>query len=63
MKKVIIKFNKEYTSWLEEISSNVRKIISLYRKRYSTGEQGYTVDGEERRVNGLLRYPIFITAD
>lgn len=37
-----------------------RKIECLYRTRYMTDEQCYLFDGEERRVNDLLGYPIYI---
>jgi hypothetical protein len=37
-----------------------RNIRSLYVKRCLTNEQCYTWNGERRRVNDLLGYPIFI---
>jgi hypothetical protein len=37
-----------------------RQITSLYLKRCITNEQCYTWQGEVRRVNDLLGYPIFI---
>ena len=39
-----------------------RTITSLYRKRYITDEQCYTINGQERRVNDLLAYPLFISS-
>jgi hypothetical protein len=42
--------------------SDRRKITTLYRKRYMTNEQCYTVGEQERRVNDLLAYPVFIAA-
>lgn len=38
-----------------------RKISSFYMMRYPTNEQCYTVNGEIRRVNDLLAYPIYIS--
>ena len=37
-----------------------RTITSLYVKRCITNEQCYTWNGERRRVNDLLGYPVFI---
>ena len=37
-----------------------RRITSLYIKRAITNEQCYKLNGEVRRVNDLLAYPIFI---
>jgi hypothetical protein len=42
--------------------SDKRKIKTLYRTRFMTNEQCYTVAGEERRVNDLLAYPVYIAA-
>jgi hypothetical protein len=39
-----------------------RHITSLYIKRFITNEQCYTWNGERRRVNDLLAYPVFIAA-
>jgi hypothetical protein len=39
---------------------DLRNIRSLYVKRCLTNEQCYTLNGEPRRVNDLLGYPIFI---
>ncbi|MBW4484762.1 MAG: hypothetical protein KME14_19675 [Tildeniella torsiva UHER 1998/13D] len=50
---------------LERIGATIsdrRKITTLYRKRYMTDEQCYTVNDNQRRVNDLLAYPIFIAA-
>ena len=41
-------------------SSGQRTILSLYRKRYVTNEQSYKYAGQERRVNDLVGYPLFI---
>lgn len=45
------------------IASEQRRIMALYRKRYLTNEQVYSHEGEKRRVNDLLGYPIYIVAD
>jgi hypothetical protein len=45
------------------IVSEPRRIKSLYRKRYLTDEQVYQYEGERRRVNDLLAYPLYILSD
>ena len=45
------------------IATETRKIKSLYRKRYLTNEQAYQYEGERRRVNDLLGYPLYIISD
>ncbi|MEZ7278476.1 hypothetical protein [Pseudoalteromonas sp. 68 DY56-GL68] len=40
--------------------SDERQLTSLYKKRYITDEQCYEYDGEKRRVNDLLAYPLWI---
>ncbi len=47
---------------LNSIVMDTRKITTLYRKRYMTDEQCYVVNGQKRRVNDLLAYPLFIAA-
>ena len=42
------------------VAGDLRHITSLYAKRSMTNEQCYTWEGERRRVNDLLGYPIFI---
>jgi hypothetical protein len=37
-----------------------RQIMSLYKIRYSSNEQCYRWEAEERRVNDVLGYPLFI---
>ncbi|QWZ62762.1 hypothetical protein [Aeromonas sp. FDAARGOS 1417] len=37
-----------------------KKITSLYKMKYFTNEQSYTFNQQERRVNDLLSYPIYI---
>jgi len=48
---------------LEVIPGDERRITSLYKPRYLTNEQCYLWEGQKRRVNDLLGYPIFIAAD
>jgi hypothetical protein len=48
---------------LGALRGDLRRITSLYYKRYITNEQCYIVDGQERCVNDLLGYPIFIAAE
>lgn len=43
------------------VAGDLRRITSLYAKRSMTNEQCYTWEGEKRRVNDLLGYPIFIS--
>ena len=45
------------------ITLDKRKIKSLYRIRYFTNEQKYKYDGQERRVNDLLGYPLYILSE
>lgn len=40
-----------------------REILTLYMPRYMSDEQCYRFDGNERRVNDLLAYPIFIAQE
>ncbi|PWU16350.1 MAG: hypothetical protein C5B50_13815 [Verrucomicrobia bacterium] len=40
-----------------------RKVRSLYRIRYFANEQTYRHEGEERRVNDLLGYPLYIASE
>jgi len=42
--------------------SGERRIETLYRTRFMTNEQCYVFNHEERRVNDLLAYPIYIAA-
>ncbi|MCK0105652.1 hypothetical protein [Marinobacter sp. S0848L] len=42
------------------IVSEEKNLISLYKKRYITDEQCYEYKGQERRVNDLLAYPLWI---
>jgi hypothetical protein len=44
------------------ILGDEREITTLYRCRYMTNEQCYEFEGEKRRVNDLLAYPIFIAS-
>ena len=48
---------------LGAVRGDVRRITSLYYKRYMINEQCYVVDGQERCVNDLLGYPIFIAEE
>jgi hypothetical protein len=51
---------------LKEIGGVVmdrRKIRSLYRIRYFTNEQTYSYEGQRRRVNDLLGYPVYILSE
>ncbi len=43
------------------IVTDTRKVKSLYRIRYLTNEQTYNYDGQKRRVNDLLGYPLYIS--
>jgi hypothetical protein len=45
------------------IATDVRSIKALYRIRYFTNEQLYSYNGEQRRVNDLLGYPIYISEE
>ena len=45
------------------IALDKRKIKSLYRIRYFTNEQAYNFEGQERRVNDLLGYPLYISSE
>jgi hypothetical protein len=45
------------------VTSERRKITSLYKKRYLSSEQCTLIGGREYRVNDLLAYPLFIAAD
>jgi hypothetical protein len=40
-----------------------RRIRSLYRIRYITDEQCFTLEDQEHRVNDLMGYPLYITAE
>jgi len=42
------------------VVTDKRKVKSLYRIRYLTNEQCYNYEGQERRVNDLLGYPLYI---
>jgi hypothetical protein len=51
---------------LKEIGGVVmdkRRIRSLYRIRYFTNEQSYKFEGQKRRVNDLLGYPLYILSE
>lgn len=43
-------------------ATHPQRIRVLYRMRYITNEQCYTLDGKQHRVNDLLAYPLFIAA-
>jgi hypothetical protein len=51
---------------LKEIGGVVmdkRKVRSLYRIRYLSNEQTYNHNGQKRRVNDLLGYPLYISSE
>ena len=37
-----------------------KRVTSLYKMKYFTNEQSYTLNQQERRVNDLLSYPLYI---
>jgi hypothetical protein len=43
------------------IVTDKRRVKSLYRIRYLTNEQTYNYEGQKRRVNDLLGYPVYIS--
>jgi hypothetical protein len=45
------------------IVGDEREIPTLYMPRYMSDEQCYTFEGNVRRVNDLLAYPIFIAQE
>lgn len=45
---------------LQSIVGDKREIITLYKKRYITDEQNYTLMGTQRRGSDLCGYPVFI---
>lgn len=47
---------------LEATISDTRRIATLYRLRYMTNEQCCVGNGEERRVNDILGYPVYIAS-
>lgn len=44
------------------VVSDKRRITTLYRLRYMTNEQCVKVDGETRRFNDILGYPVYIAS-
>lgn len=55
-----------YIHPLEKIKSmggeivSKKRVTSLYKMKYFTNEQSYTLNQQERRVNDLLSYPLYI---
>jgi hypothetical protein len=45
---------------LSGVATDIRKITSLYRKRYMSDDAYTLIDGLPYRLNNLLGYPIFI---